>query len=266
MTTEWHGPDNQDIGSSDVPPSSDMDRDEAVCAMLRELPELQMPPLVCQRIERAIASEAQLRQAAPTFGKLRSRQLGQPRNGRSGIWVLAAGGVAAAAVTAAAVVLVGQQPSPTSPPQAAVVAMDTSGTTYTGINLARQVGARWRSMRTSPALASHPTPSDPNRSPSDVVLTPTSDAPLAPEVVASSFARSQHEVVECFRRVAPESHPVMVDLANYHKDSEPGAAPAAVLAFDQPDTDLLDVYVVDPLCGTDGAHAMAHVTATSASQ
>lgn len=264
MTTERHGPED-DIGSRDVPVAPDVDHDAVVRSMLRQLPELQMPPTVYQRIERAIASEAELRQAAPTLSGLRVRQLRTPRTGRNGIWALAAGGVAAA-VTAIAVVLVGQQPAPTSPPRAAVVAMNTSGTTYTGANLAQQVSARWRSLRTLPALRAHSASSDPNRSTTDVVLAPASDSPLASEVVASSFARSPNEVVECLRRVAPDGHPVMIDLASYHNDSEPSAAPAAVLAFDQPDTDALDVYVVDPLCGTDGAHAMAHVTATSASQ
>lgn len=267
MTGEWNDPDSYDGGTSGDPVRpSNADGDAVVRSMLRDLPKLQMPPAVYDRIAQAIASEARSRQAAPAVSSLSERRLRHSRAGRSRIWALAGGGVAAAAVTAVAVVLVGQQPSPVSPPRAAVIAMNTSGTTYTGLNLAKQVGARWRSMRTSPALTAPSIPNGPDRSTTDVVLAPASDSPLSSDVVASSFTRSQHEVAECLGRVAPGSHPVMIDLASYHKDSEPSAAPAAVLAFDQPDTDMLDVYVVDPLCATDGAHAMAHVTATSASQ
>lgn len=268
MTQEWNGPGSGDAAAAgESPHAPEVDLETAGRLALRALPRPTMPAEVCLRIQAAISTEAEKRRLTVTRIGDGSGRPGRRGLARQSLRAFATGAVAAAAVTAVALVLVNQQvPSPTgSAPQlqAAVVAMNTSGTTYTGSNLAGQVGARWRSLRATRSHTAVPTVSAAVDTPPVVLDTPP-DAPLAADLVSTSFARTAWEVSECLAKVAPGSRPVLIDLANFRGAAEPTASPAAVLAFAGPDTDTLDIYVVDPLCATDGTHARAHVTATPA--
>lgn len=260
--------DISDGHSAETSLTLDADAEQAVRTLLRDLPAIPMPESVHVRLQAVLATEAEKRAREGAVADLGPRRARRRSAGRSPLRAFALGTATAAAVTAIAVVLVGQQPhaAPLSPSRAAVVALHTSGTAYNRADLANQVGARWRSTRAAGQISSFPPPSDPNSPDDGVVLASAPDVPLATDLVASSFTRSQREAAECFSRVAPNANPVMIDIATYHRDSDPAGAPAAVLAFGQPDDATLDVYVVDRMCDIDGADVLAHVTAAPGSQ
>lgn len=257
--------------------------DTEIRAILRSLPDPDMPPHVTNRLMVALRAESSARSGRiEPVVRAASDTAGHRRPAMTRGW-LAGVGMATAAAGIVTIALLATTRSPemmTQQPvaRAAVVAMSTSGTKYRRRELATQVTERWRrvsSTRTgSPTAAASIEPGDsvsptlPGREPTPTdnatdaaVVTIMGDPSVAGDVLASSFASTHDGVVACLGRVAPGAEPVMIDMGTFHADDTDSGVPAAVLAYVGSATDRLDVYVVDRACSAEPTQVMAHVTA-----
>ncbi len=256
-----------EVTSPLIPPEDDT----AICALLADLPDLEMPEDVAARIATALADETPLSGAAPAWAVggsdnvsvLPSRQERDQRRSRRNTRVLSAAAVVALIVGTVAVgasLFEADQPAAnltadaagsgsetadsTRPRAVPATLLTTSGATYSKDELTTQVAGL---VSAAEAPGAPLTVTEPAAAPTPGPDAPTSFA--ASDVVTEAYAR-----LTCVAKLVETAgqQPIAIDAGAWRGSTEaatpPRSTPAAVVVLPGDDATRVAVYVVQPSC------------------